>query len=394
MIGERVPLEITEVPTGTEVLDWVVPQEWNIAEAWIAGPDGNRVVDFADSNLHVLGYSVPVRERLPLAELKEHLFTLPEHPDWIPFRNSYYTPNWGFCLQHSRLESLPEGEYEVCIDSTLEDGSLTYAEALVPGETADEVLVSGYACHPSMANDNLSGLVLMTALAKHLAGRPLRYSYRFLFSPGTIGPIAWLARNEERLERVKHGLVCLCVGDPGALTYKKSRRGDAEIDRAAQLVLRDSGDASEVHEWEPWGGDERQFNSPGFNLPVGTLTRSAPGSFPEYHTSADDLDFITAGALGRSFHAYMSVVDVLETNATYVNLSPKGEPQLGRRGLYRSIGAGPDAGVNELSLLWALNLADGEHTLVDMAERSGLPYATVRDAARTLEEHDLLEILA
>jgi aminopeptidase-like protein len=394
LIGERVPLETTEVPTGTKVLDWVVPQEWNIAEAWIAGPDGNRVVDFADSNLHVLGYSVPVRERLPLAALKEHLFTLPEHPDWIPFRNSYYTPNWGFCLQHSRLESLPEGEYEVCVNSTLEDGSLTYAEALVPGETADEVLVSGYACHPSMANDNLSGLVLMTALAKHLAGRPLRYSYRFLFSPGTIGPIAWLARNEERLERVRHGLVCLCVGDPGPLTYKKSRRGDAEVDRAAQLVLRDSGDASEVHEWEPWGGDERQFNSPGFNLPVGTLTRSAPGSFPEYHTSADDLDFITAGALGRSFHAYMSVFDVLETNATYVNLSPKGEPQLGRRGLYRSIGAGPDAGVNELSLLWVLNLADGEHTLVDMAERSGLPYATVRNAARTLEQHDLLKILA
>jgi aminopeptidase-like protein len=394
LIGERVPLETTEVPTGTEVLDWVVPREWNIAEAWIAGRDGNRVVDFADSNLHVLGYSVPVRERLPLAELKEHLFTLPEHPDWIPFRNSYYTPNWGFCLQHSRLESLPAGEYEVCIDSTLEDGSLTYAEALVPGQTSDEVLVSGYACHPSMANDNLSGLVLMTALAKHLAGKPLRYSYRFLFSPGTIGPIAWLARNEERLERVKHGLVCLCVGDPGALTYKKSRRGDAEIDRAAQLVLRDSGDASEVHEWEPWGGDERQFNSPGFNLPVGTLTRSAPGSFPEYHTSADDLDFITAGALARSFHAYMSVFDVLETNATYVNLNPKGEPQLGRRGLYRSIGAGPDAGVKELSLLWVLNLADGEHTLVDMAERSGLPYATVRDAARTLEEHDLLKVLA
>jgi aminopeptidase-like protein len=394
LIGERVPLETTEVPTGTKVLDWVVPQEWNIAEAWIAGPDGNRVVDFADSNLHVLGYSVPVRERLPLAALKEHLFTLPEHPDWIPFRNSYYTPNWGFCLQHSRLESLPEGEYEVCVNSTLEDGSLTYAEALVPGETADEVLVSGYACHPSMANDNLSGLVLMTALAKHLASRSLRYSYRFLISPGTIGPIAWLARNEGRLEHVKHGLVCLCVGDPGPLTYKKSRRGDAEVDRAAQLVLRDSGDASEVHEWEPWGGDERQFNSPGFNLPVGTLTRSAPGSFPEYHTSADDLDFITAGALGRSFHAYMSVFDVLETNATYVNLSPKGEPQLGRRGLYRSIGAGPDAGVNELSLLWVLNLADGEHTLVDMAERSGLPYATVRNAARTLEQHDLLKILA
>jgi aminopeptidase-like protein len=374
------------------VLDWTVPQEWNISGAWIDGPDGKRVVDYADSPLHVLAYSVPVRERLPLAELKQHLFSLPEHPDWIPFRNSYYNPNWGFCLQHRLLESLPEGEYEVCIDSTLEDGSLTYAEAFVPGETEDEVLVSGYVCHPAMANDNLSGLALMTLLARELAGWKLRYSYRFLFSPATIGPIAWLARNEERLARVKHGLVCLCVGDPGPLTYKQSRRGDAEIDRAAELVLRDSGEQFEVREWEPWGGDERQFSSPGFNLPVGTLTRSAPGSFPEYHTSADDLDFISADALGRTFHAYAAVFDVLETNAAYLNLSPKGEPQLGRRGLYRAIGDGHGANVDELSLLWVLNLSDGQHTLVDIAERSGLRYAEVRDAARRLVEHDLLAI--
>ena len=391
LIGERVPLEVTEVPSGTRVLDWTVPQEWNIAGAWIEGPDGRRVVDYADSPLHVLAYSVPVRERLSLDELEQHLFSLPEHPDWIPFRNSYYQPNWGFCLQHRLRESLPDGEYEVCIDSTLEDGSLTYAEAFVPGESDDEVLVSGYADHPAMANDNLSGLALMALLARELAGRSLRYSYRFLFSPGTIGPIAWLAHNEERLARVKHGLVCLCVGDAGPLTYKKSRRGTAEIDRAAQLVLRDSGEPFEVHEWEPWGGDERQFNSPGFNLPVGTLTRSAPGSFPEYHTSADDLDFVRPEALARSFQAYRDVFDVLETNAAYVNLSPKGEPQLGRRGLYRAIGAG-GANVDELSLLWVLNLSDGEHTLVEIAEQSGRSYAQVRDAARTLVDHDLLEI--
>jgi aminopeptidase-like protein len=393
-IGERIPLEVTEVPTGTAVLDWTVPQEWNIHAATIDGPDGERIVDLAESNLHVLGYSVPVDARVPLSELQEHLFSLPEHPDWIPFRNSYYHSNWGFCLQHRVRESLADGAYQVRIDSTLEDGSLTYGEVLVPGQTDDEVLVSGYACHPAMANDNLSGLALMTMLARELAGRELRYSYRFLFSPGTIGPIAWLARNEERLDRVKHGLVCLCVGDPGPLTYKKSRRGDAPIDRAAQLALRDSGEEFVIHEWEPWGGDERQFNSPGFNLPVGTLTRSAPGSFPEYHTSADDLDFVQPGALGRSFHAYMSVFDVLETNAAYVNLSPKGEPQLGRRGLYRAIGAGHGANVDELSLLWVLNLSDGEHTLVDVAEQSGLTYAQIRDAARTLVEHDLLEVSA
>ena len=231
----------------------------------------------------------------------------------------------------------------------------------------------------------------MTLLARELATRRLRYSYRFLFSPATIGPIAWLARNEDQLARVKHGLVCYCVGDSGALTYKKSRRGDTEIDRVVQLVLRDSAEPSEVHEWEPWGGDERQFNSPGFDLPVGALTRTPPGAFPEYHSSADDLDFVVPAALGRSFHAYMAVVDVLETNETYVNLSPKGEPQLGRRGLYRAIGAS-GASVDELALLWVLNLSDGEHSLVDIAERSGLRYSQVRDSARTLVEHDLLAI--
>jgi aminopeptidase-like protein len=393
ILRQRIPLTVHEVPSGTRVLDWTVPKEWNIRDAWIKNRAGERIVDFRASNLHVVNYSVPIHRRVSLAELKEHLYSLPEHPDWIPFRNSYYSPNWGFCVQHRLLESLPEGEYEVCIDSTLEDGSLTYAEAFVPGETEDEVLVSGYACHPSMANDNLSGLALMALLARHLSGQKPRLSYRFLFSPGTIGPITWLARNEERLDRVKHGLVCLCVGDPGPLTYKKSRRGDAEIDRAAQLVLRDSGEPFEVHEWEPWGGDERQFNSPGFNLPVGTLTRSAPGSFPEYHTSADDLDFVKPEALARSFQAYLDVFDVLETNAAYLNLSPKGEPQLGRRGLYRAIGAGHGANVDELSLLWVLNLSDGEHSLVDIAEQSGLTYAQVRDAARTLVEHQLLEVV-
>ncbi|HEY7018478.1 MAG TPA: DUF4910 domain-containing protein [Gaiellaceae bacterium] len=394
LIGERIPLEITEVPSGTQVLDWTIPQEWNVSDAWVDDPDGKRVVDLRDSDLHVLGYSVPIRERVPFAELRKHLYSLPEHPDWIPFRNSYYAPNWGFCLQHRVLESLANGEYEVCVDSTLEDGSLTYAEALVRGESEDEVLVSGYACHPAQANDNLSGLALMTTLAKRLEGRRLRYSYRFLFSPGTIGPIAWLARNEDRLGRVKHGLVCLCVGDPAPLTYKQSRRGVADIDRAARLVLRDSGEPYTIHEWEPWGGDERQFNSPGFNLPVGTLTRSAPGTFAEYHTSADDLDLVRPEALQSSFETYMAVFDVLETNRAYVNLSPKGEPQLGRRGLYRSIGAGPGANVDELSLLWVLNLSDGEHSLVDIAERSGLRYKQVHDAAVALVDNDLLEVSA
>ena len=391
LIGERVPLEITEVPSGTQVLDWTVPQEWNLDDAWIEGPDGERVVDLRDSNLHVLGYSVPVRERLPLAELKEHLYSLPEHPDWIPYVTSYYEANWGFCLADRVLQSLPEGDYEVCVDSTLEDGSLTYAEALVPGESEEEVLVSTYACHPSLANENCSGLALLSLLARELAGRELRYSYRFLFAPSTIGPLAWLARNEERLDRVRHGLVCYCVGDTGPLTYKKSRSGTADVDRAAQLVLRESGEPFDVHEWEPWGADERQFNSPGFDLDVGTLTRTPPGSYPEYHSSADDLELVRPEALAGSFRACMGVFDVLETNAAYVNLSPKGEPQLGRRGLYRAIGTGA-LPAGELALLWVLNLSDGRHTLLDIAERSGLPFAQLRAAAQLLEEDGLLRV--
>jgi aminopeptidase-like protein len=391
LIGERVPLEVTEVPTGTPVLDWTIPQEWNIEGAWIDGPDGKRVLDLADSNLHVLGYSVPVRERLPLAELKEHLYSLPEHPDWIPYVTSYYEANWGFCLADRVLQSLPEGDYEVCVDSTLEDGSLTYAEALVPGESEEEVLVSTYACHPSLANENCSGLALLALLARELAGRELRYSYRFLFAPSTIGPLAWLARNEERLDRVRHGLVCYCVGDTGPLTYKKSRSGTADVDRAAQLVLRESGEPFDVHEWEPWGADERQFNSPGFDLDVGTLTRTPPGSYPEYHSSADDLELVRPEALAGSFRACMGVFDVLETNAAYVNLSPKGEPQLGRRGLYRAIGTGA-LPAGELALLWVLNLSDGRHTLLDIAERSGLPFAQLRAAAQLLEEDGLLRV--
>jgi aminopeptidase-like protein len=391
LIGERIPLEVTEVPTGTQVFDWTIPQEWNIRGAWIDGPDGERVVDFADSSLHVLGYSAPVRERLPLAELKQHLHSLPEHPDWIPYRTSYYEPNWGFCLPHRLLESLPAGEYEVCIDSTLTEGALTYAEALVPGASEEEVLLSAYACHPSLANENCSGLALLALLARELAERELRYSYRFLFAPATIGPLAWLARNEDRLDRIGHGLVCYCVGDSGPFTYKKSRSGIADVDRAAQLVLRESAEPFEVREWEPWGGDERQFNSPGIDLDVGALTRTPPGSYPEYHSSADDLDLVRPESLAASFRAYMAVFDVLETNAAFVNLSPKGEPQLGRRGLYRTIGAGGRPH-DELALLWVLSLSDGRHTLLDVAERSGLPYAQVRAAARLLEEHELLRV--
>jgi aminopeptidase-like protein len=389
VVGERIELERTEVPTGTQIYDWTVPREWNITGAFLEGPEG-RVCDFADSNLHVLGYSVPVDRRLSLEELRPHLFSDPERQDVIPYRTSYHNENWGFCLPHRQLERLPEGEYHAVIDSTLEDGHLTYAEHVLPGETEDEVLLSTYVCHPSLANDNLSGIVLLTELAARLAGGKRRYTHRFLFSPATLGPLAWLSRNEERLGRVRHGLVACCVGDPGPLTYKRSRRGTAEIDRVAGLVVRSRGGS--VRDWSPLGGDERQFGSPGFDLPVGVLSRTPQDEFAGYHSSADDLELIRREHMEDALEAYIDVLDGLEHgipgNATYRSTNPMGEPQLGRRGLYRAIGGGS---FTEAPLLWVLNLSDGEHDLVAIADRSGLPFAGVRAAADALLEQGLLE---
>jgi aminopeptidase-like protein len=388
MIQERIPLEIREVPTGTPVFDWTVPREWNIRDAWIKDPSGRKVVDFQECNLHVLNYSVPVHEKLPLAELRKRLFTLPDKPDLIPYRTSYYKETWGFCLRHRTLEELPEGEYEVFVDSTLADGALTYGECLLPGDSEREVLLSTHVCHPSLCNDNLSGIAVMTALARELQARPRRrYSYRFLFIPGTIGSITWLALNEVKVD---HGLVAANLGDPGAFHYKKSRRGTAEIDRAVLAVLKDAGEPFGVEEFVPFGYDERQYCSPGFNLAVGSLTRTPYGRYPEYHTSADNLDFVQPEALEGSLRTYLAVVDVLEGNRRYLNLNPKCEPQLGRRGLYRTIGGDESGRSRELALLWVLNLSDGENDLLDIAERSGMSFAAIRTAADALLEVGLL----
>ena len=391
MIQESIPLEIHEVPSGTPVFDWTVPKEWNIRDAWIKDPAGRKVVDFREHNLHVLNYSVPVHEKLPLAELKKRLFTLPDKPDLIPYRTSYYRETWGFCLRHHTLEELPEGEYEVLIDSTLADGSLTYGECFLQGESEREVLLSTHVCHPSLCNDNLSGIAVMTALARELQARPRRrYSYRFLFIPGTIGSITWLARNEERAGRIAHGLVAANLGDPGAFHYKKSRKENAEIDRAVLAVLKDAGEPFGVEDFVPFGYDERQYCSPGFNLAVGSLTRTPYSRYPEYHTSADNLEFVKPEALEGSLRIYLAVMDLLEGNRRYLNLNPKCEPQLGRRGLYRTIG-GDDAGRSrELALLWVLNLSDGEHGLLDISERSGMSFAAIREAAGALLEVGLL----
>jgi aminopeptidase-like protein len=388
-IGRRIPLRITEVPSGTPVFDWTVPKEWNVRDAFIKGADGKRVVDFRRSNLSVMNYSTPVQATMPLSELKPHLFTLPDHPDWIPYRTSYYQENWGFCLTHSQMLALEEGDYQVFIDATLKDGQLTYGECYLPGQSPDEVLVSCHCCHPSLANDNLSGITVATALAQLVSGRDRRYSYRFLFIPGTIGAITWLARNPEAARRIRNGLVLTCIGDAGSFHYKKSRRGDAEIDRAAAHVLLHYSESPEILDFSPYGYDERQYCSPGFNLAVGCLMRSIWGNFPEYHTSADNMDFIGPEQLAGSLRVCAAIVDVLESNQRYCNQNPYCEPQLGRRNLYRSTG-GDSVGTEISARLWVLNFSDGQHSLLDIAELSGLPFATINDAAELLCEVGLL----
>jgi aminopeptidase-like protein len=393
LIQSRIPLEPCEVPSGTAAFDWAIPKEWNIRDAYIKDASGKRIVDFLQCNLHVMNYSVPVHANMPLRELRPHLFTLPENPDWVPYRTSYYQENWGFCLSHNQMLALEDGDYEVCIDSTLEDGQLTYGECYLPGRSTDEVLISCHSCHPSLANDNLSGITVATALAQALAGRDLRYSYRFLFIPGTIGAITWLSRNPEAARRIRHGLVLTCLGDAGGFHYKKSRRGDAEIDRAAAHVLRHASEAPEFLEFSPYGYDERQYCSPGFNLAVGCLMRSVWGSFPEYHTSADNLTFIRPLQLAESLRACAAIVDVLENNRRYCNQNPYCEPQLGRRNLYPSTGG--KAIAEEISArLWVLNMSDGQHSLLDIAERSGMPFPTLNDAADVLYQSGLLSIVS
>ncbi len=390
-IGAHIDLDIHEVQSGTPVLDWTIPSEWNIRDAYIKNERGEKIVDFKRSNLHVMGYSVPVHRHMSLAELKSHIHTLRDQPDLIPYRTSYYAENWAFCMPHRQFEALQEATYEVVIDSTLADGHLTYGEYLHKGDTPDEVLLSAHVCHPSLANDNCSGIALLTQLAKRLSRIRTRYSYRFLFAPGTIGAITWLARNEDKVSRIKHGLVISMVGDAGGPTYKRSRRGDAVVDRAMIHSLAQMGLSSTVEDFSPYGYDERQYCSPGFNLPVGLFQRSKYGAIPEYHTSADNLDFISADALAMSYRLIREAIGVIEGNDTYLNTKPKGEPQLGKRGLYHAIGGDKDAAAANMAMLWILNFSDGTHSLLDIAERANLPFAVIRATASILVDHGLLK---
>ena len=418
ILKNYIPLDILEVSSGTKVFDWIIPREWNINDAYIKNSKGEKIVDFKKSNLHVLNYSIPIHQKISLNELKLHLHSLPDHPDVIPYRTSYYKENWGFCMTHNQLLQLKNDEYEVFIDSTLQDGSLTYGEYLIRGKSEDEVLFSCYPCHPSMCNDNLSGVVLLTFLAKHLKDLSLKYSYRFLFVPETIGAITWLSRNEHNVTKIKHGLVATCVGDPGISSYKKSRQGNAEIDQTVIEVLKNSGDDYKILDFYPTGSDERQFCSPGFNLPIGSLERTFAPDFPEYHTSADNTDFVQGDYLADTFSKYLKVIFKLEENfgkfkpendkriiknikknnsdKVFLNLNPKCEPQLGKRNLYHAIGSQiPSQGgkkiVDQFALLWVLNYSDGIHSLYDIAQLSGYDFVQIKSAADALVACNLLK---
>ena len=419
IIQNHISLNVSEIPSGTEVFDWTIPREWNINDAYIKNSKGEKIVDFKKSNLHVLNYSIPINTKLSLQELLPHLHSLPEQPNVIPYRTSYYKENWGFCISHNQLINLQDDEYEVVIDSTLENGSLTCAEFFIRGESEDEVLFSCYTCHPSMCNDNLSGVVLCTFLAKHLQNLKLKYSYRFLFVPETIGTITWLSQNESSVKKIKHGLVAYCVGDPGNSSYKKSRKGNAEIDQVVVEVLKNSGDEYNVVDFFPTGSDERQFCSPGFNLPMGALVRTFAPDFSQYHTSADNTEFVKAEYLADTLSKYVKVISKLEDNfgkfksndneefnkivskkndRIFLNLNPKCEPQLGKRKLYHDIGSQiPSQGgkkiLNQFALLWVLNYSDGFHYLSDIAKLSGYDLIDIENAANALLESNLLKEL-
>lgn len=392
VLAELIPVDICEVPSGTPVFDWTVPDEWNIRDAWIARANGERVVDFRACNLHVVGYSTPIRKRMTVEELRRHLHTTEGHPDWIPYRTSYYERTWGFCVSRRQYDALVDPEYDVCIDATLGPGALTYGEVWIRGASEREFVFTAHVCHPSMCNDNLSGIAVAAFLARAVAARePRRWSYRFLFVPGTIGSLAWLARNREVLRRIQGGMSLVCLGDASPLTYKRSLAGTSLVDRAAAHVLRHRKRGDTVVDYYPYGYDERQFNAPGFRVPLGSLMRARHGSFPEYHTSADDLSFVSGEQLGDALAACLEIVDILEGDAAYVNRSPYGEPQLGRRGVYRTLGGEPVVGDVTMAMLWALTLSDGSWSLLDIAERAGMPFQTIRRAVDVLRGVGLLE---
>ena len=391
-LSKHVPLDVMEIPSGTRVFDWVVPWEWNIRDAHVKGPSGRKVIDFKKSNLHVVGYSVPIQKTMSLEQLQSKLHSLPDQPSAIPYVTSYYAKDWGFCLSHQERKKLRKGLYRVWIDSRLAPGSMTIGESVLRGDSDREILFSTYCCHPSMANNELSGPIVTLLMYRYLAGLPRRhFTYRFYFGPEPIGALAYLSRRGAHLKKkMDAGFVVTCCGDRAPFTYKKVRRPDNVLDRAVLHVLKHRGKPFRVLDFFPTGSDDRQYASPGFNLPVGTLMRSMYGTYPEYHTSLDDCRFVTPESLYESALVYSRVVDALESDREYLNLKPYGEPRLGKYGLYASLGASRVQSRRGRALRYVLNWSDGEHGLIEIAEKLGVPVWDLQPAVQDLIRAKLL----
>ena len=369
-------LTIREIKSGTQCFDWTVPPEWSIKEAWIKDSKGNKIIDFAENNLHVIGYSTPIDKYVSIDELKTMVSTLPNQPELIPYVTSYYKERYGFCMSHNQLLSLKEDTYHIYIDSALDyNGSLTIGEAILPGKSEKEILLSTYICHPSMANNELSGPLVTSFIYKELAKiKEREYTYRFLFLPETIGSICYLSMNGKHLiKNLDAGFVVTCIGDNGPFTYKKSRNGNSLPDRATELVLKQTETDYKIIDFFPMGSDERQYCSPGFNLPVGSLMRTMYGIYPEYHTSGDNKEFISFEAMEKSVEKYLEIFKVITYNKKYINTMPYCEPQLGKRELYPTMGG---KGLKKIieATMWLLNMSDGENDLIDIANRSKVNY--------------------
>jgi len=395
ILSEIIDLKVIEVPSGTQCFDWNVPPEWNIKEAWIKNSKGEKIVDFSKSNLHILGYSEPFQGNLSFEELKSHLYTLPDQPDLIPYLTSYYKRRWGFCLTHNLFLKLDQNEtYEVFIDSSLdEDGSMSIGEAIIKGKSEKEILFSTYICHPSLASNELSGpLVSAFIYSKLKEQKELKYTYRFIFVSETIGSIYSLSVNGEYWKKnLQAGFVITCIGDDGKFTYKKSRRGNSFPDRAVEAILSQTESEFNIIEFFPSGSDERQYCSAGFNLPVGSLMRTMYGKYPEYHTSADNKDFISFEAMEKSVLKYLEIIEVLERNEKYINKMPFCEPQLGKRGLYPTLGSQKGTEDFVTAMMWILNLTDGTNDLISISEKSKIPISQLIPVIDRLIENGILE---
>lgn len=392
LMKKHLPLTVKQYPTGLKCFDWEIPNEWNVTVAWIKDEGGNAIVDFSKNNLHVLGYSEPIDAWMSLDELKPHIHTLPHRPNAIPYITSYYQRQWGFCMAHDDFLSLKDGKYHVKIESRLSAGNILVSEALLPGKSDKEILISSYYCHPSIAHDSLSGVAVAMQLYRHLASMDRHYTYRFLFIPETIGAVAYLSDNKDHvLNNVHAGFVVTCVGDTKPFTYKRSRRGNHEVDRITENILKHSGFSYSVRDFWPAGSDERQYCSPGFNLPVGSLLRSVYGEYPEYHTSDDNMSFISPQGLQESYDMYVQILNALEGNGVYVNQNPYCEPQLSKRNLYPTL-MGEGARSREVQgRLWLLNYSDGKHSLIDIAEKMDVSVLDLIQFAKPLCDAGLLD---